>query len=62
MIGWLLARAASSRDAGEAGGLTDSLRAVAETGRWPFLAVALGLIAYGVYELTNARYRRIRVV
>jgi hypothetical protein len=30
-------------------------------GRWPFAAVALGLIAYGVYELVNARYRRIRV-
>jgi hypothetical protein len=34
---------------------------VAHTGRWPFIVVALGLVAYGVYELVNARYRSIRV-
>jgi hypothetical protein len=30
-------------------------------GRWPFLVIAFGLIAYGVYELLNARYRAIAV-
>jgi hypothetical protein len=30
-------------------------------GRWPFAAVAIGLAAYGVYELVNARYRTIHV-
>jgi hypothetical protein len=34
---------------------------LASIGRWPFVVVALGLIAYGVYELVNARYRRIKV-
>jgi len=48
-------------DASEAGGVAQSLRTIAHTGRWPFVVVALGLIAYGVYELVNARYRNIRV-
>jgi hypothetical protein len=48
-------------DAAQAGGLRDSLRALAELGRWPFIAVAFGLVAYGFYELVNARYRRISV-
>lgn len=61
LIGFFLARAAVGHDAGQAGGLRESLRTLAHIGRWPFLAVALGLVAYGVYELVNARYRRIRV-
>lgn len=61
LIGILLARAAAQHDAGEAGGVGDSLRAVGNIGRWPLIAVALGLVAYGVYELMNARYRRIRM-
>jgi hypothetical protein len=61
LVGLLLARAAARHDAGDAGGLRESLGAVAELGRWPFVVVALGLVAYGVYELVNARYRRIRV-
>ena len=61
LIGFFLARAAAQHDAGEAGGLRESLRAVAGWGRWPFVVVALGLVAYGVYELVNARFRRIRV-
>jgi hypothetical protein len=62
LIGYFLTRAATQHDAAEAGGLRESLRAVAHTGRWPFIVVALGLIAYGVYELVNARYRSIQVV
>ncbi len=61
LIGFFLAQAAANSDPSEAGGLEASLRAVADTGRWPFLLIALGLIAYGVYELVNARYRRINV-
>lgn len=60
LIGFFLARAAAQHDAGEAGGVRESLGAVASWGRWPFVVVALGLVAYGVYELVNARYRRIR--
>jgi hypothetical protein len=61
LIGFLLARAAAHHDAGDAGGVRESLGALAGFGRWPFVVVALGLVAYGVYELVNARYRRIRV-
>jgi len=60
LIGFFLARAAAQHDAGEVGGVRESLGAVASIGRWPFVVVALGLMAYGVYELVNARYRRIR--
>jgi hypothetical protein len=61
LIGFLLARAAEQHDAGAVGGIRESLNMLANLGRWPFAVVALGLIAYGVYELVNARYRRIRV-
>jgi hypothetical protein len=59
LIGFFLARAAERHDASEVGGIRESLNMVANLGRWPFAVVALGLIAYGVYELVNARYRRI---
>lgn len=61
LIGFFLARAALLHDAGKAGGLQESLKMLADIGRWPFVAVASGLAAYGLYELVNARYRRIRV-
>jgi hypothetical protein len=61
LTGFFLGRAAAMHDATEAGGVRKSLGAIAEIGRWPFVVVALGLVAYGVYELVNARYRRIRV-
>ena len=61
LIGFFMARAASQHDPGEVGGVRESLGTIASIGRWPFGVVALGLVAYGVYELVNARYRRIRV-
>jgi hypothetical protein len=61
LIAFFLARAASHHDAGEAGGLRESLAFLENIGRWPFAAVGFGLIAYGIHELVNARYRRIRV-
>ena len=61
LIGWFVARAAAQHDAGEVGGIRESLALLASFGQWPFAVVALGLIAYGVYELVNAWYRRIRV-
>jgi hypothetical protein len=61
LIGFFLIRAAQQHDAGEAGGLGKSLDLIAGLGRWPFVVVGLGLVAYGVYELVNARYRRISV-
>jgi hypothetical protein len=61
LIGFFLARAVLQHDARQAGGLRESLRTLANLGRWPFVVVAVGLVAYGVYELLNARYRRISV-
>ncbi|MEP7226273.1 MAG: DUF1206 domain-containing protein [Gemmatimonadales bacterium] len=61
LIGFFLARAAAQHDAGQAGGVRKSLGTLADIGRWLFGIVALGLMAYGVYQLANARYRRIRV-
>jgi hypothetical protein len=61
LIGLFLGRAAALHDAGQAGGVQESLGMLADIGQWPFAVVALGLIAYGVYELVNARYRRIRM-
>jgi hypothetical protein len=61
LIGSFLIRAAADRNPGQAAGMRESLRTIADMGRWPFLVIAFGLIAYGVYELLNARYRSIKV-
>ncbi|HET9426129.1 MAG TPA: DUF1206 domain-containing protein [Gemmatimonadaceae bacterium] len=58
-IGWLLGRAAVTNDPQRAGGIGDAMRSLEQLGRWPYAAIGAGLIAYGVYELLNARYRRI---
>lgn len=60
-VGWTVVSAARSRDASQAGGIREALDVIRDVGRWPFAAVAFGLIAYGMYELLNARYRRVRV-
>jgi hypothetical protein len=59
-IGWLFVRAATRHDPSEAGGIGEGLRTLGRLGRWPFAAIAVGLIAYGAYQVVNARYRRIR--
>jgi hypothetical protein len=61
LIGVLLVRAARHEAPEEAGGIRDSLEMLGGMGRWPLAVVGLGLVAYAVYELLNARYRRIRV-
>lgn len=61
MIGVMLARAAYHSNAKEAGGVSKSMRELFEFGTWPFVAIAVGLAAYGVYQLINARYRKISV-
>ena len=64
MIGVFLGRAALESDSSEAGGFADSMRALAgaDHGPWVLGAVAFGLIAYGLYQLATARYRRMRAV
>ena len=59
-IGWLFIRAARRHDPSEAGGIGEALRRLRDLGRWPFAAIAIGLIAYAGYQVMNARYRRIR--
>lgn len=61
LIAYLLARAAAYHSPAQAGGVRKSLGLLARLGHWPFVVVSVGLIAYGVYELLNARYRQIRV-
>ena len=61
-IAVLLYRAARDHDPNQAGGLGDSLRELfVNLGRWPYFAIAVGLGAYGIYEVINAKYRRIDV-
>jgi hypothetical protein len=64
MIGVFLLRAAMQSDSGEAGGIAQSLRALAGAshGRLVLGAVAFGLVAYGVYQIATARYRHMRAV
>ena len=64
LIGAFLVKAGLQRDSREAGGIAQSLDAVAGApfGQLALGIVALGLVAYGVYQLATARYRRIRAM
>jgi hypothetical protein len=59
-VGWLFVRVATQHDPSEAGGLGEALHTLRDLGRWPFAAIAIGLIAYAGYQVVNARYRKIR--
>jgi uncharacterized membrane protein YidH (DUF202 family) len=63
IIGVFLILAALHSNAGEARGLSGALRALEQQsyGQWVLGIVALGLVAYGLYMLVLARYRRIIV-
>jgi hypothetical protein len=63
LVGWFLIRAAVSFDWHRASGFGGALGALARQahGAWLLGAVAFGLIAYGLYQLVLARYRRIAV-
>ncbi|WP_066378585.1 MULTISPECIES: DUF1206 domain-containing protein [unclassified Anabaena] len=62
IIGIFLIQAAHQSDASEAKGLGEALATLGKQpfGPWILGLVALGLIAYGIYSLTEARYRQIR--
>lgn len=62
IIGWLVIKAALQYDASEAQGLQGALVALRKAAYGPYLLglVALGLIAYGIFQLVKARYRVIR--
>lgn len=61
LVGTFFIQAAVAADPGEAGGLGEALGALAKQpfGPWLLGLVALGLVAYAVYQLLEARYRRI---
>jgi hypothetical protein len=61
VIGWFLVQAALRYDPAQARGMAEALRTIAQHayGRWMLAAVALGLSAFGVLSLVDARYRRV---
>lgn len=63
IVGGFFLLAAWRHDSAQAGGLDDALRSL-ETqpyGTWLMAAVALGLAAYGLFMLVEARFHRIRL-
>lgn len=64
VIGILLIQAALQYDPQDAVGVAGALRTLQQQpyGPWLLGAVALGLVAYGLFQLVNARYRRIQPV
>lgn len=63
IIGWFVTQAALRHDAQEAGGIGESLSTIGAQpyGRLLLGTAAAGLIAYGVWQLANARFREMRV-
>jgi len=61
LVGWFLVKAAVEYDANEAVGLDGALTKIlrADYGPWLLGFVSAGLIAFGVYSISEARYRRI---
>ncbi len=61
LIGWFFIEAAYMAQASQVGGLDQALETLAGQPYGPLLlaVVALGLIAYGVYCIVQARYRRL---
>ena len=63
LMGWFFAQAAMQYDPSEAGGVGEALDALARQphGQWLLGTVALGLVAFGIHSLLEAKYRRIDV-
>lgn len=63
VIGYFLSRAAFHRTASEAKGVGGALRSFYQHpyGHYALFVVAIGLAAYGIYQLINSRYRQIQV-
>jgi len=59
MIGYIFVRAAIRARATEAGNVEGVLESLRDT-PWLLALISLGLVAYGVFTLVRARYRRIR--
>jgi hypothetical protein len=63
LIAWFLVRAGMRYDPSQAGGIGDSLASLRTQSNGALLlgVVAAGLIAYGLFQFANARYRKIQV-
>jgi hypothetical protein len=63
VIGWFLIQAGLRYESDRAGGIDESLAALLGTPYGPVVlgVVAIGLVAYGTWELANARYREMSV-
>ena len=63
LVGWFFVQAAWQFDSSEAGGVAEALDTLARQphGKWLLGIVALGLAAFGVHSLLEAKYRRIDV-
>ena len=63
IIGVFLIQAALTYNPQRAGGLGEALQALGKASYGPYVlgAVAAGLIAFGIYALALARYRRIEI-
>ncbi|HEU5155628.1 MAG TPA: DUF1206 domain-containing protein [Streptosporangiaceae bacterium] len=63
-VGVFLAYAALTFDPDKAKGLDGTLRSFAETpaGPWALVAVAAGLVTFGVYSFCEARWRKVEAV
>lgn len=63
VIGTFLVRAALAYDPSQATGIAGALQALEQApwGPWLLGLVSLGLIAYGLFEIVEARYRVVRV-
>ena len=63
ITGWFFIRAALNANPSETGGLDKALQTLAHQpyGLWLLGLVALGVAAYGIYVLAQARYRRIYI-
>ena len=61
LVGIFLVQAAGANNAGASKGLDQTLRTVAAEpfGTALLLAVAVGLVAYGLYSFVEARFRRV---
>lgn len=61
VIGFIVARAAWRYQPSQAGGVEQSLDLLGGIGPWVLGIIGAGLVAYGLFELAEARYRRIRI-
>ncbi len=61
LTGWFFVRAGLDASAAKSGGLDKALQTIAQSSNGPLLLgiVAVGVTAYGLYQLALARYRRI---